>query len=156
MKYIKEYKRYTDKEIKVGLKKAIQNGDIRTNKSVDEIVDMIEPFKPVELGTYEYFIQVTDGFISDGDKKRLLTYLDRIEKEYNIDTSDVREYYKSYIRYEEIERKLESDYIIDKELSDEQIYKYEMEQNDLIGDLDKLEDEINRIRKVIQEKRESE
>lgn len=155
MKYIKEYNNYTDKEIKVGLKKAIQTGIIQTKKSVDEIVDLIEPFKPLKLGTYEYFIQDTSNFLSDGDMGRMSTYLDRIESEYNIDVSVARKHYKAYVRYYEIEKLLEDDYL-DKQLSYEEINKYNMRQNYLAKDIDKLEKEINRIRKVVQQKRESE
>lgn len=40
---------------------------------------------------------------------RLLSYLDKIEKEYSVDVSKARRYYPSYVRNEDIEQKLEQD-----------------------------------------------
>lgn len=163
MKYLVEYKSYTDKEVIKGLKKSIKNGLIKTDdvdKTVGDIMGMI--VSP-EVGTFEYFID--SDFTSIADMDRLLSYLDKIEKEYSVDVSKARKYYPSYVRYEDIEQKLEQDNFNnynnggdeDREnlLSNEEKESLYDEQNKLSIDIDMLKKEILNIKKMVRKKRES-
>ncbi len=154
MKYLKLYENSSDDEFKKFIERSVKNGNITLNIDIDEL--LIKNKSP-KIGTFEYFFENDDDFISAGDSNRMSEYVDKL-KEMGSNVSRLESLLIGYIRYHKITH-LEDDLMMDMnntfDEDEDEEKKIQIEIDKLLDEQDslintKLEFE-KELRKVIKD-----